>query len=475
MIVETHKPFRTLAAGLPLLALIAAGPINAAPTRDLVVHDMVVRDAGGANIVRRVVEGALEAPCPVLSTDHGAVPLTPRRGRPVKSSPRLVEQDFTVTICEARLSSGTRRARLDGRTLPLTPAMVRRIVVIGDTGCRLKDGKGGGPYQACNDPERFPFARIAAAAARWKPDLVVHVGDYHYRESPCPGGVEGCRGSPSGYGFDAWKADFLDPAAPLLAAAPWVMARGNHETCERAGLGFRLLLDPAPLDPRTDCADPAKDFEGDFSPTYAVPLGGGDQLIVFDSAAAGLKPLSPGDPVFERFVAMREEIEALSRKARRAILVDHHPFLAYAAGKGPHGDELYSGNMSLISTFGASGRALAPERADLVLSGHVHVWEALSFSSGEPAQIVAGFSGTEEDPVPLPATAPRDQPPAPGAVVAMMSSWTDGFGFMTLTRTGAAAWRIDVRDVDGRVINRCRLRGKALNCALGQVPARPAP
>jgi hypothetical protein len=217
------------------------------------------------------------------------------------------------------------------------------------------------------------------------------------------------------------------------------------------------------------------DAAGDFSPAYAAPLGGGDQLIVFDSAAAGLKPLKPEDPTFDRFVAMRDEIERLSRRAKRSILVDHHPFLAYAAGKGPNGDALYSGNMSLISTFGAKGRPLAPQNAQLVLSGHVHVWEALGFSSGEPAQIVAGFSGTEEDPVPLPAHAPKDQPPAPGAVVSAMSSWTDGFGFMTLTRGRAGAWRIDVRDVDGRVVNRCRLQGKSLACDLDQVPPPTAP
>ena len=52
-----------------------------------------------------------------------------------------------------------------------------------------------------------------------QPDLVIHVGDYHYRESPCADGNEGCAGSPWGYGFDAWQADFLASAiAEALSA-----------------------------------------------------------------------------------------------------------------------------------------------------------------------------------------------------------------------------------------------------------------
>jgi hypothetical protein len=52
------------------------------------------------------------------------------------------------------------------------------------------------------------------------------------------------RCSPWGYGWDTWKADFFDPAQALLKAAPWVMVRGNHETCTRAGQGWWRFLDP---------------------------------------------------------------------------------------------------------------------------------------------------------------------------------------------------------------------------------------
>ena len=79
-----------------------------------------------------------------------------------------------------------------------------------------------------------PFAALATAAAALKPDLVIHLGDYLYRETPCPASFAGCAGSPYGDNWAAWNADFFVPGAPLLAAAPWIVIRGNHEDCARA-------------------------------------------------------------------------------------------------------------------------------------------------------------------------------------------------------------------------------------------------
>src|SRR5438309_1335623 len=79
----------------------------------------------------------------------------------------------------------------------------------------------GTSVQDCNDPMSWPFATIARLAAAKHPDLVIHVGDYHYRESPCPADRLGCAGSPHGDNWAVWQKDLFDPAAPLLAAAPW--------------------------------------------------------------------------------------------------------------------------------------------------------------------------------------------------------------------------------------------------------------
>ena len=58
---------------------------------------------------------------------------------------------------------------------------------------------------------------------------------------------------------------------------------------------------------------------------------------------------------------------------------------------------------------------------------------------------------------------------APGSVVDRFSSWVDGFGFMTMQRTGPRTWSVLVHDVDGKVRNRCRIVGRRSSCDLAQV------
>jgi hypothetical protein len=133
-------------------------------------------------------------------------------------------------------------AVVGGQSLPVPKANPTKIVVIGDTGCRLQNGNG---TQSCNDPNPngtdtpYPFAAVASLAAAQNPDLVLHVGDYAYRDNACPAGQGfNCGGSPWGFGWDTWQADLFSPGAALLAAAPWIMTRGNHEQCNRAGQGW---------------------------------------------------------------------------------------------------------------------------------------------------------------------------------------------------------------------------------------------
>ena len=431
----------------------------------------VVLGEDGAPVVRAITTGP---DCPPLSVDGRVRPMRVRAPagvepqRPTSSTPALSKPaDFAVTVCEATAPRGARRAVVGGRRLRLSAPAYRRIVVIGDTGCRLKATDGA--YQACNDPSAYPFARVAAAAAAWKPDLVLHVGDYLYRENPCPADQAGCAGSPWGYGWDAWRADFFAPGAALLAAAPWIVVRGNHEECPRAGQGWWRFLDPHPLLPGRDCNAAADDPVGDASPPYAVPLGGGTQVVVLDSADTPNAPLAATDPRAAQFAADDAALRRLVRRSARTILTFHHPILAFSAKEKDGRIELRPGNQGLISVLAARERWLTPPQVSMILSGHVHVWQQVSFSSPHPTQFVAGFSGTQEDIVPLPERLAEDSSPAPGAIVAAYSAWVDGFGFMTLERTGRDAWAVTVRDGDGKVRDRCRVTGRRSRCDVAQV------
>src|SRR5260370_551248 len=135
------------------------------------------------------------------------------RAEPSQKIENVKPAAFPVRSCEVAVPQGAVAATLDGRVLPLARSNPQRILVFGDTGCRLARDE----VQDCDTA--WPFPKIAAAAATARPDLVIHVGDYHYRETPCAE-RRGCVRGPSGYGFDAWYADFFEPAAPLFAVAP---------------------------------------------------------------------------------------------------------------------------------------------------------------------------------------------------------------------------------------------------------------
>jgi hypothetical protein len=394
-----------------------------------------------------------------IRTVPETMPQRPTRSLPADSKPSA----FPVLVCERVLPAGAARASVGGHTLPLLRHDARRIVVIGDTGCAMQNGEQA--VQACNDAAAWPFARLAAAAAAKQPDLVIHVGDYLYRENACPGDDVRCRGSPWGYGWDAWNADFFAPAHELLAAAPWVFVRGNHESCGRAGQGWWRLLDPRPLLNGRDCNDPANDLRGDYSDPYVVPLSADTQLVVFDSSKAGIAPLPADNPAYAIYAAQLRRALDLTHGAAHNFFVDHHPILGFATDSSRRPAGVYPGNAALQSVLAASqGPLLFPPGVDALLSGHNHLFEAVSFATGQPPQFVSGNGGTWLD-EPLPHPLPPNATPAPEAVVATIIS-AARFGFLTFQRDAgpAASWRVEAWDRDGRLMTRCALVERRTSC-----------
>jgi hypothetical protein len=358
---------------------------------------------------------------------------------------------FTTTTCEFMVPAGASAATVAGLKLPLPKPVVNRVVIVGDTGCRISIGN---VYQACGDPTQWPFSVISSAAAAMQPDLVLHVGDYEYRDNPCPPGNTACAGQPWGYGSDAWTADFFAPAAPLLAAAPWVMVRGNHEVCNRAGQGWYRYLDINPFDGSDvkTCDNAANDNAGNFNDPWAVSFGD-TQFIAFDSSNAAKTAYVPA--AFQPYTTELGEAAGLANANLLNIFAVHHPVLGYTAANPPT-----VGNAALQSVMNAAfpGNYYPPNTA-IAIHGHVHDFQALNFASNHPATFVAGNGGDNLDSA-LPAVfAPNSDLPAPSTVVNAFA-YSQEFGFMVMDRVGSVGqknWKFSSYRTDGTLIAACSM------------------
>ena len=369
----------------------------------------------GSNVVARVVVNDAQD-CPSIRIDGRlrAMPLrepVPRGLRPV---------------CEAAIPAASKSASVFGQKLVLPRRAPHRVVVFGDTGCRVKDAE----IQACNDPDLWPFARVSAAAAQEHADLVIHVGDYLYRESPCPVTAQAlCGGTPNGDNWESWNADFFTPAAKLLAASPWAFSRGNHEDCSRSWRGWFYYLDPRPFSGACER----------YSAPYTVKLAA-FEVVMLDSASVAANTLN------------RDQAEIYARQlsslhvANGAWLADHHPFWGISTDSA-------DGKPAVTSpTLEEAWDRAAPKGISLVLSGHVHLFELLDFAHDRPIQLIAGDGGTK---LAGPLETSIKGFAVHGETVAGGST-EHQYGYTLLTRRGAS-WDLLLKN---------RLRHPVLHCTL---------
>ncbi|MGZ3748323.1 MAG: hypothetical protein ACXWRE_13160 [Pseudobdellovibrionaceae bacterium] len=103
---------------------------------------------------------------------------------------------------------------------PLSPQKtkeIKKIILIGDTGCRLKESPIGVAYQNCNDNQEWGYPSVIERISAEKPDLIIHLGDYLYREKCSEGKI--CRQYTDtiGNGWRSWEADFFSPSPSSIS------------------------------------------------------------------------------------------------------------------------------------------------------------------------------------------------------------------------------------------------------------------
>ena len=418
MSLERELVKRTLLYSLAPLFLLISG-LTSANTKSpqvlsaYVLYAQNTDNSSTVNIARVVVNG-VGSHCPALVSNTGDIaPVLKARINPDPVN-------FRITVCEALYTSTTGMNISDSDfTLPAVKKNPAKIIVLGDTGYKTSQ----------LTPGTWKFPALATRAAKQNPDIVLHMGDYNY--SGTPGNIEVNGGSVSVYdagdnttqglckipgayygqnspgstspdNWTDWQSNFFEPAKSLLAAAPWVFTRGNHELCSRAGPGWFYLLDSnSPLlgkyaaqlsCPATNNHDPIV-----LSPPYVVNLGTLN-LAVLDSANACDSGLLNSEDYVNQFYLMRNLLNQ-APDAGHTWLQSHRPFWGVdkldsngACGSDPANPYCYV-NQTLQY---ADGKTALSKRLDLVVSGHMHRFQLVSFESGTHAQqLIVGNGGVE--------------------------------------------------------------------------------
>lgn len=372
--------------------------------------------------------------CPQMKVDQKLQPMS-QRGK--------VTPEFPIRVCEATLAATAKKAQVYDQVLTVPTLNPKRILVLGDTGCVVKIAPYGTRIQECNQSELWPFANIAKEAAQWKPDLIIHVGDYFYRESACPAGNGACKDSPHGDNWATWEADFFSPGQELLKAAPWVFVRGNHELCSRGGRGWFRFLDPRTYS--ETCSD--------HTPPYFIPFKSAP-VAVLDSASAD--DLKPTDEMIQN---LRKDLKEIQNYPMQGWILTHRPFWAYMGKPDP----AFQGFPPTINkTLQKASEGIftqGPARIHAILAGHIHLFQALDFNDSLPAQFVVGMGGTK-----------LYYPP--GNVVHEKIDGREiqdafsfmGFGYMTMEYQSQTEWSATAHDSHGKPFKTCTLKGSHVRC-----------
>lgn len=313
---------------------------------------------------------------------------------------------------------------------------IKKIVLIGDTGCRLKESKYGDSYQNCKDSKEWSYAAVMEKIAAEKPDLIIHVGDYHYREQCSEGKV--CRNYTDtiGYGWRSWEADFFQPSEKGFAIAPWIFVRGNHEDCKRAWEGYKLLSEQAWNEA---CVATEK--------TEYIQIG--NLLIVnLDTASINDRPETPENEAFwaQQFKDIEKNIATTN--AKQVWLVTHKPVTGLVEdGKGG----LATTNENLQKAFAKSG---LKDKIEFMIAGHVHNTQLLQ-AENFPQQIVVGNSGTSLDSSEELMNRDKVLKTKIGdlKLKEFFSDTKTGhsFGFATMTKSvDGISWELQFKDLEGR-------------------------
>ncbi len=257
-----------------------------------------------------------------------------------------------------------------------------------------------------------------------------------------------------------WKADFFESAKKLLPTSPWVFARGNHELCSRAGVGWFYLFGPGSglagsgvsqmqCPDQGDLYNPPSDVANNIAmiPPYMVELQN-FQVWVMDSANAC--DVRHSNPLTAQYTQQFEQLAQKSSNKKPTWVMGHRPIWGYQGGG--------SINNMLQAALAKTKAGKLPSTVGLSLAGHMHIYESLTFfdssnaPTGRPPQIVVGNSGVSLGGAPGNGT----ENSLDGQIAKYDSALT--FGYLQMSVGMQGAWSGQVTKEDGAAIVTCNSR-----------------
>jgi hypothetical protein len=468
-------------AGLTGILTFAHAPSpSVAATGDQFPYVWVQYADTGGRLVRVVLDAGKSCPSGIagakpFSTTQRVAPWIKQNGDPM----------FKQTVCSAKIdASSTATLGIDGTAYPLPPVpkVAEKIIVLGDTGCRIK-GTWNQDCNAANDnspTQGWPLATVMNKVAAQQADAILYMGDYHYREAPCSNQAY-CGGSPwsdnaEGQHWKSWRDDWFNPARAAFLTAPWVMVRGNHENCSRAWRGFQLFMAQGPVGSASDTCP-------DILPSYKIGLqtdpASQITLAVLDTAMNGQQVMDA-----KGCQNWAQDVQNLVADAANSPtnhwMTLHHPVYKWLSNTGGQGispspvpctpTKLVFKARNYVQDVMNSAAANGQASQGMIFTGHSHMWQwnkpsEIAYSH----QMVVGHGGTLLDD-------PNQYGMPPGQIGIdnlatttvydnQQQSWTTMnivFGYQLMRRvamanvsTAESPWRIEMLDVNDTLKRFC--------------------
>jgi hypothetical protein len=170
----------------------------------------------------------------------------------------------------------------------------------------------------------------------------------------------------------------------------------------------------------------------------------------------GAKAADPKDDASELVALLRRQfVEVLDSIPDYAWLTTHRPLNAMLATPSGAPSNIVS-NKVLQRALGA----VMPASVRMIVSGHIHFFQAVDFGGVRPPQLVVGTGGDNLDKMPPLTLMGAD---INGRKVVNSATYS-GFGYMVWDRVDDDLWAGTLFDVGGKPFNRCRLADRLLSC-----------